>query len=53
MAQKTEQEDQGYVNVSESGSEVAASPQTVTSEIDDSELYGPDETVLPLCVHFC
>lgn len=39
------QEDQSYVNVSESGSEVANATQSATSEISDSELYGEGETV--------
>lgn len=43
------QEDQGYVNVSESGSEVANAAQTVTNDISDSEMYGEGETVN---VHF-
>ena len=53
MAQKTEHEDQGYVNLSESGGEVIPPPQSVTSEISDSELYGTDEAVSSRAFVFC
>ncbi|KAL5463751.1 hypothetical protein EMCRGX_G032680 [Ephydatia muelleri] len=45
------QEDQGYVNVSESGSEVANAAQTVTNDISDSEMYGEGETPVEKTSH--